>query len=317
MTEAPALDDIRRLLRCMLRIRRFEERVAARYPEQQMRTPVHLCIGQEAVAAGVCLALGQEDVVCSTHRSHGHYLAKGGSMPALAAELYGRSTGCASGRGGSMHVIDVAAGVAGTSAIVGGGIPLAVGMALAFALRREPRVAVAFLGDGAADEGVFFESLGLASLRRLPVLFVIENNGFATASPLANRRRCPELHRLAEPHGIPGEGLDGNDALAVLDAARRAVDRARRGEGPTVLEAVTCRWKGHVGPQPDTARPAAELAAWMARCPIAQLCQRLPEGTSGELAAMEQAVAEEIDDAFAVALASPYPDPATLLDEVW
>ncbi|GAB7081040.1 thiamine pyrophosphate-dependent dehydrogenase E1 component subunit alpha [Megalodesulfovibrio paquesii] len=305
------------LLRTMLRIRLFEERVAARYAEQEMKTPVHLYIGQEAVAAGVCLALQPEDMVFSTHRSHGHYLAKGGDMPRLTAELYGRATGCASGRGGSMHVIDVDAGVAGSTAIVGGGLPLATGAALAFAIRHEPRVSVVFFGDGAADEGSFYESMALAALRRLPVLFVLENNGLATASPLANRRVQPDLFRLAEPHGIPALQVDGTDAPAVFAAASDAVTRARNGEGPTLLEALTCRWMAHVGPLPNTSLPSEVLEAWQARCPIYRLRNQLPAEDAGAIRQMEAEIAAEIDTAFAFALASPFPDPATLLDEVW
>lgn len=299
----------RSLYREMLRIRRFEERIAALYPEQEMKCPVHLCIGQEAVAAGVCAHLGDEDYLFGTHRSHGHCIAKGLPLRDLAAELYGRVTGCAGGQGGSMHLVDAAHRIPGTSAIVGGSIPLGVGAALALDLRGEAGVAVTFFGDGAVDEGAFYESLNFAALKRLPVLFVCENNLYATASRRSARQPALPIADRARPFGIPGERADGNDAAAVYRTAREAVRRARAGEGPTLLEFETYRWKAHVGPDAD-GRPEAEVALWRGRCPLERLARDLiADGLAvpTDLDAWEAIVADEVDDAFVFAKSSPFP----------
>ncbi len=242
------------LYRRMLLLRLAEEKVAALYPQQEMRSPVHLYIGQEAVAAGVCANLKTTDYALGSHRSHGSYLAQGGSLKAMFAELYGRRDGCAAGRGGSMHMVDESVGFLGTSALVGGTIPMAVGAAWSARLRGTDAVAACFFGDAAVEEGVFTESLNLAALHRLPVLFVCENNLYATCTPLAPRQpaAAAEIRRRGEPFGIPGVRVDGNDVLAVHEAAATAVARARKGEGPTLLECMTYRWKGHVGPDADT-----------------------------------------------------------------
>ena len=267
------------LFREMLLIRRFEEKIIELYPEQQMRTPVHLCIGQEAVAAGVCAHLRREDTIFSTHRNHGHCLAKGMEPRKLLAEFYGKKTGCSGGRGGSMHPADPSVGIPGTSAIVGGGIPLAVGAAWAARMQGKSQVAVTFFGDGATEEGTFHESLNFAALKKIPVIFVCENNGYATASPFASRQPAHiPIADKAAGYGIPGVRLDGNDVEEVYRAAGEAVSRARQGQGPTLIEALTYRWMAHVGPVDDTAsghRPAAELAEWRQRCPVQRLRRRL------------------------------------------
>lgn len=231
----------------MLRIRRLEEEIAEAYKEQEMRCPTHLSIGQEAAAVGVCAALKTDDVIFSTHRCHAHYLAKGGDPRRLLAELYGKKTGCAGGKGGSMHLIDEAVGMLGSSSIVGASVPLAVGAALAFSMQGSDSVAVAFLGDAGVEQGVFHESLNFAALKKLPVLFVCENNLYATQSPLTNRHAEDNIYKLGEVYGIPGEQLDGNDVLAVYKAAVKAIERCRQGRGPTLLELMTYRWREHVG----------------------------------------------------------------------
>lgn len=319
---APNSDERLRLYRTMLRIRLFEDRIAELYPEQEMRCPVHLCTGQEAIAAGVCAHLRDEDPIFGTHRSHGHCIAKGMPLRPIAAELYGRSTGCAGGRGGSMHLVDPERGIPGTTAIVGGTLPLAVGAALAFSLRRETRVAVAFFGDGAVDEGTFHEGLNFAALRKLPVVFVCENNFYATNSPQRARQPDVAIADRASAYGLPGACADGNDAEAVHALAGEAVGRARRSGGPTLLEFRTYRWKGHVGPTSDVesgARPAEEHAEWLERCPVERLRGNLAaEGVLDDAttAALLLEAREEVDDAFGFARRSPLPDPGEVLAHV-
>ena len=252
----------------MTRIRRAEEAIVARYPEQEIRCPTHLSIGQEAVAVGVCQALSEQDVVLSGHRCHAHYLAKGGSLRRMFAELYGKATGCCGGKGGSMHLASPETGMLGASAIVAGTVPIAVGAALAAALRGSDDVSVAFFGDAGIEQGVTHESLAFAALRRLPVVFVCENNLYATLTPLSKRQVSADVWPRAVAHGLPGVSVDGNDVLAVYEAAAHAVARARAGDGPTFIEAKTYRWREHVGPNFDVElgyRTQAELDAWMAR----------------------------------------------------
>ena len=307
----------------MLRIRRFEEKIVDVYCDQDMKTPVHLYIGQEAVAAGVCANLRREDYVFSTHRSHGHYLAKGGDMRSLMAELYGRSTGCSRGKGGSMHVVDPQAGVCGSTAIVGGNIPLSVGAALAFAMQKNKRVAVSFFGDGAVDEGAFHESLNFAALKQLPVVFVCENNFYATHSHQSKRQAHDHIHKLSRYYLMPGVRVDGNNVVKVFGVAQEAVKRARTGHGPTLIECRTFRWKGHVGPECDIKlgyRTQEELDAWMRKCPVRRLEKKLlKRGTlkKPELDRMIREIDGEIHDAYLFGKRSPHPKANELLEDVW
>jgi acetoin:2,6-dichlorophenolindophenol oxidoreductase subunit alpha len=306
----------------MVLIRQCEERIADLCDLGEVRCPCHLCIGQEAIAVGVCSALSETDYVWGGHRSHGHYLAKGGDLKALVAEILGRSTGCAGGRGGSMHLIAREVGILGTVPLVAATIPLAVGAALAAKLRRDARVSVAFFGDGATEEGHFHESLNLAGLHRLPVIFVCENNFYASHLHLGERHAFDNLHKMGEPHGVPGERMDGNDVLAVYDATALAVERARRGDGPTLLECRTFRWRGHVGPAPDLdvgVRRRDELSIWYERDPIALVARRLvADGASAEeLERVTDEVHAMVEDAIAFARSSPYPAPETLSDHVY
>ena len=297
------------LYRTMVRIRMVEEEIARLYPEGDMRSPTHLYVGQEAVAAGVCSALERRDVLVSYYRSHGWYLAKGGALAALIAEMFGRATGCSGGWGGSMHLIDVEAGVMGSSAIVAGGLSHGVGTALADRLLGRSTVSVVAFGDGAVEEGAFHECLNFASLRRLPVVFVCENNLWAALTPLGARQPHGDIHRRADGYAMAGEVVDGNDVLAVRESAARAVRRARAGQGPTLLECRTSRWLEHCGPGDDVAvglRSAEDVAAWKARCPIARL---RPLVTDVEDAAIRRAVAREIDDAATRARHAPWPVP--------
>jgi TPP-dependent pyruvate/acetoin dehydrogenase alpha subunit len=311
---APSRALLESLYRRMLLLRLAEEKVAELYPQQEMRSPVHLYIGQEAVAAGVCAHLTPKDYVFGSHRSHGCYLAQGGSLKAMFAELYGKRAGCAAGRGGSMHMIDEAAGFMGTSALVGGTLPMAVGAAWAASLRKTDAVGVSFFGDAAVEEGVFSESLNFAALKRLPVLLVCENNLYATNTPLEDRQPPGEIRRRGEPFGVPGVRVDGNDVLAVYAAAGEAVARARKGGGPTLLEAMTYRWKGHVGPDGDAHlgyRSQAEVDAWMARCPIRALEPPL-RAAGGKPEEIRAGVARDVAEAVAFGQAAPFPDPAEL-----
>jgi pyruvate dehydrogenase E1 component alpha subunit len=303
----------------MLRIRALQLRIESLYHEDEMKTPVHLCIGQEAVAAGVCLRLSPEDTVSSNHRGHGHYLAKGGDLKGLVAELFCRETGCSRGRGGSMHLVDRAAGLPGSSSIVGGGIPIGTGLALAMLREGKGRVSVVFFGDGAADEGVLYECVNFALLKRLPVLFVYEDNGYSVCSAVA-ARHPGELPFHAVPRERLGGGtVDGNDAEAVYAAAGEAVERARRGGGPSFLECRTYRMRGHAGSGSDAHlgyRPAGEVEAWEKRDPVLLLRERLE--AAGELPpetlrATEGEIAAELDEAFRFARTSPLPRREDLL----
>lgn len=316
------MDELIAMYRMMLRIRRFEEKAAELVEAKEIRTPCHLYIGQEAIATGVCAALRCDDLIWGGHRSHGHYLAKGGDLRAMMAELYGKAAGCSRGRGGSMHLVAPEVGVPGTVPLVAATIPLAVGAGLAFKLRRESRVSVAFFGDGAAEEGHFHESLNLASLYRLPVLFICENNLYASHMHLLQRRAQDNIHKAGEAHGLPAECLDGNDVQVAHGAARRAVSRARNEEGPTLLEFRTYRWRGHVGPSWDMdvgVKRKDELKQWLEKDPIARARQILSEaGMSAEaLECIGREVADEVEGAVRFARQAPYPDEGDLLAHVY
>ncbi|BBL70627.1 thiamine pyrophosphate-dependent dehydrogenase E1 component subunit alpha [Methylogaea oryzae] len=302
------------LYRQMLRIRRIEEAIADRYPAQEMRCPVHLSIGQEAVAVGVCAALEQRDGVFSGHRAHAHYLAKGGDLTAMLAEIYGLDAGCCHGVGGSMHMIDLRAGFLGAVPIVGATLPLAVGAAWAARLRGEDKVVAVFFGDGTFEEGVVHESVNFAVLHSLPVLFVCENNLYACYTRLPDRQPPRPIHGVAAAHGCITLTADGNDVEAVHQAARTAVGQLRSGSKPYFLECATYRWREHCGPELDDHlgyRPAGERQDWEAHCPLRRLAPRLSAGGT-DLDRLESEVAAEIESAFAAALASPPPRPADL-----
>jgi pyruvate dehydrogenase E1 component alpha subunit len=306
----------------MHRIRLFEEMLATLIEAGEIKTPCHLYIGQEAVATGICAALGQDDTVWGCHRSHGHYLAKGGDMNALMAEILGKATGCSMGRGGSMHVFDLRVGILGTVPLVGATIPLATGAALAYKIQKQARVSVAFFGDGATEEGVFHESMNLAAAQRLPVVFVVENNLYASHLHILERRGQDNIAMSAGAHGMAGKVLDGNDVEAMRRAAQEAVARAKNGEGPTLLEARTFRWRGHVGPSWDMdvgVQRNDMLQEWLPRDPIAQTRARLLTlgGTSRELDALVAQAQAEVDASVRFARESQYPDPETVSDHVF
>lgn len=315
ISETPPLPEalLRSMHLDMVRIRVFEERVADLIEAKEIECPTHLCIGQEAVAVGVCESLRGDDYVFGNHRSHGHYLAKGGGMPALMAELYCKATGCSRGRGGSMHLFAGEVGLVGTVPMVAATIPIAVGAGLSAVMNESDRVSVAFFGDGSTEEGVFHESLNFAVLKSLPVVFVCENNFMASHLPLRERRPVDNLHAFAVPYGIPGYRVDGNDVAAVHLAAKEAVQRARSGGGPSLIECRTYRWRGHVGPRWDLdmgIRDRDELQFWMARCPIRSVEEKLIERgilSAANLAGIRARVSEEVEAAVHFARQSPYP----------
>jgi len=312
-----------RMLREMLRIRTIEETLADRYAEQEMRTPTHFSIGQEAVAVGVSAALGLEDVAYSGHRCHAHYLAKGGDLRAMVAELYGRETGAARGRGGSVHLSAPEVGFIAASAILGQTMAAATGSAWAFSMDGAPRVAVCYFGDGAAEEGIFHETLNFASVKRVPVVFVCENNLYSTHTPLAVRQPAGiAIWERALSYQMPAEHADGNDVFAVRNAAERAVQSARAGKGPYFLEFSTYRWREHVGPNWDYDagyRTKSEVDAWMERCPIKHAKARLIDQgacTEHDVATWQRQFQDEIEAAIAKAKArsDPFPSVDELMD---
>src|SRR3954451_11044476 len=308
-------DRLLSLYRTMLLIRRCEEQLAKSHQRGLIHGACHTYVGQEAIAAGVCAHLETEDVVFSTHRGHGHALAKGLPPRELIAELYGRATGCSRGRGGSMHLFAPEVGLMGTSGIVGPCILQAAGAAYSFKLMRSDRVAVAFFGDGAVNNGAFHEGLNMASIWNLPVLFVCENNQFATEVPFSYASANPSVAARGDVYGMPGFEVDGNDVLAVFEAAEEAVRRARSGGGPTLLECRTYRTRPHAEGMGDyTYRTREEVEAWKERCPIAYLRAEIAEANLLEPAELER-IDREIDalveDAQRFAEGSPWPDPAT------
>lgn len=302
------------LLREMLAIRLVEETMAARYGEQEMRCPVHLSVGQEGTAVGVCQALERTDRVFSTHRCHAHYLAKGGDLRAMLAEIYGKAAGCIGGRGGSMHLTDPDQGMIASVPIVGSSIPLAVGAALADRIDRRDRVSVAFFGDASVEEGVFHESANFASLNRLAVLFVCENNLYSVYTPLDQRQPPRPIAEVARAHAMAAMSADGNDVEAVLRVSREAVAHARSGSGPVFLLLDTYRWREHCGPNYDNHigyRTEAEYAAWKERCPIERLRAKLERTGALDAARMARLTEElqrDIDAAFDFAKAAPLPE---------
>jgi TPP-dependent pyruvate/acetoin dehydrogenase alpha subunit len=306
-----------RLYRSLYRIRRVEEEVARAYPTDKIKSPVHLSIGQEAVSVGVCEALRPTDVVFGTYRGHALYLAKGGDLNAMVAELYGKATGCARGKGGSMHLVDPAAGVMGTSAVVGTTIANAAGYAYALKTRRSDAVVVSFFGDGATEEGVFAETLNFASLKSLPVLFVCENNGYAIHTSQAKRQGRPDIAARAEAHGIPADRLDGSDVVGLLERTRQVLAGMRALGGPHFFEVKTYRLREHVGPGRDFGlgyRAAAEAEAWAANDPVKRLAAALPDA---ERTRIEQEVEAEVAAAFAFAEASPFPTAGELMTDIY
>jgi pyruvate dehydrogenase E1 component alpha subunit len=306
----------------MVRIRRFEESSGKLVETGEMPGFLHLYVGQEAVAAGVMSVLTDDDQITSTHRGHGHAIAKGAEFRPMFAELYGKTTGYCKGRGGSMHIVDMGRGMLGANAIVGGGIPIAVGAGFASQYRGDGTVAVSFFGDGATNIGAFHEAVNMAAVWDLPVIFVIENNGYAEFTSQERHMKLTDIAERAASYGIPGVIVDGMDALAVREVAAAAVERAKRGEGPTLIEAKTYRFFDHQGIKGMRIpyRDPAEVEAWKSRDAI-----RLIEAigverglvTAEEFERIWAEVEADIEDGIAFARTSPDPDPADILDDVY
>ena len=316
-------DGLKWMLFTMIRIREFEEQIAILVQQGDIITPCHLYTGQEAIATGVCYALKNDDYLFGTHRSHGHYIAKGGDLKAAMAEIFGKRTGCSKGHGGSMHLVSPEVGILGTSSIVGGSMGVAVGAALAESIRRSEKVSVVFHGDGVPEEGIWHEAANFSALKCLPIIFVCENNLYCTHMPLNQRRVKDNIHDIAKEHGLESTVVDGNNVLEVYYAARDAIRRARREQGPSFIECRTYRWRGHVGPNYDVdlgLRSQDELNAWMARCPIKHFSNFLVNNgviSSVELKEMRQEVSTEINEAVSYAKRSPFPDVSDLTKYVY
>lgn len=325
-TTTPSIDDLGtdpvEVFQTMTRIRTFELKLSALFKRGKLPGFVHLCAGEEATAAATCAELEPGDRVSSTHRGHGHLLAKGADPRRMMAEIYGRVDGYCKGMGGSMHIMDFSLGILGANGIVGAGIPLATGAALADSYLGRESVNVAFFGDGAANSGVFPEAMNLAAIWKLPVIYVCENNGY-TEWMRSETITAGKLFERATPFGIPSRQIDGNDVLAIRAAVREAVDRARAGEGPTFIEMMTYRWLAHnegeeafSGPY----RPKAEIEMWRTRDPISRYRDVLlatGAADGDELARIESAVHDEIEEAVAFAEASPFPDVSQATDFVF
>ncbi len=319
-------DLLKKLFQMMIRIRVFEDSLIAPILTREIHTPCHLYSGQEAVAVGLNTCLSRNDYIFGNHRSHGHYLAKGGSLNDIAAEIYCRESGCSRGRGGSMHLIAPEVGMMGSAPIVAGTISLAVGAAMASSIRDDGRVSVSFFGDGATGEGVLYESLNFAALKKLPIIFACENNLYATHMPIRECRINRPIHKIAEPFGIDNYAVDGNDVLQVYEASKKAVKICRNGGGPVFIEFLTYRYRGHVGPDDNIQglhtdiRPPEELAQWLANDPIKKFERYLLERhlmNEQELQCIKNDVEKEVQEARIYAENSPRPKPQEVKNDVF
>jgi pyruvate dehydrogenase E1 component alpha subunit len=308
------------LYRKMVEIREVEEALIRLFAEGRMPGFIHSYIGEEATGVGVCAALRSDDYITSTHRGHGHILAKGGDLSRFMAEVFGRRTGYCGGKGGSMHIADFEIGILGANGVVGGGIPIAAGAACSSVLATQDRVAAAFFGDGAADIGSFHESLNLAAIWKLPVVFVCENNGYADFISTQDHMLIEHISERAAAYGIPGVTVDGNDVLSVYEAALEAVQRARAGDGPTLFEAVTYRWRGHYEGDPQPYRADDEVAQWRERDPIKRFREQLFELgilSDADVQTIQEEVQAAIERAVVFAESSSMPDPSAALTDVY
>lgn len=321
-SELAALDEpaLALALHRMHLIRKFEETAEQSYMRGLVHGTMHLSIGQEASAVGATLHLVPDDYILSTHRGHGHCIAKGADVARMLAEFFGKETGYCRGRGGSMHIADIDTGNLGANGIVGGGLPIAVGVGMGIRAQRQARVCMVFFGDGAANEGAFHESLNMAAIWKLPIVFLCENNKYGMSMDVARAMAVPNVADRAAAYAMPGATVDGNDLPAVAAAAREAIERARAGLGPSLLECKTYRWRGHSKSDRNLYRTREEIDAWKERDPIARLeAELVAQGrfAPDALAAIRAQAQEAIDDALEFAKASPSPDPADLTRDVY
>ena len=308
------------MYRQMLTIRFFEEKVFELYGQNLVPGTIHLYAGEEAVAVGVCANLRRDDYITSTHRGHGHCIAKGAKLDKTMAEILGRKTGYCKGKGGSMHIADFSIGMLGATAVVGAGIPIAAGAGLSIKLRGTDQVVACFFGEGASNQGTFHEGINLAAVWGLPVVFVCENNLYAMGTRQSRVMAIENIADRAVAYGIPGVAADGNDVLAVFEAARVAVERARRGEGPTLIECKTYRQKGHSRFDAASYRPKEEVESWLKKDPVARFQTKLLEMnvlTEAEAQKMVQEAKKVVDEATKFALDSPFPEPEEALEDVY
>lgn len=308
------------LFRTMVKIRRFDETVIQLYADGEIPGFMHLYIGEEAVAAGVCAALNKSDYITSTHRGHGHCIAKGGRPDYMMAELFGRKTGYCKGKGGSMHIADLDIGILGANGIVSGGIPTAVGAAVGIQYQDDDRVAVSFFGDGATNVGQFHEACNLASIWELPVIFVCENNLFAQTTPRTEHQKIKDVAARAVAYDMPAVTVDGNDVIEVYQASKEAVKRARDGGGPTFIECKTYRWRGHWEGDPQPYRTQDEVKEWKLKCPITRFRRYLIENKvmlNQDLESIDKIIEDELQEAVEFARISPFPEPEEALDDVY
>lgn len=303
----------------MLKIRFFEERTSQLFAEQKLPGFVHLYIGEEAIAAGVCACLTDEDYITSTHRGHGHLIAKGGKLDLMMAELFGRSTGYCKGKGGSMHIADIDLGILGANGIVGAGQPISTGAAFALKYLEKDSVAVCFFGDAASNRGTFHESLNMASVFKLPLVFICENNNFGISNPQSNHMTLTDVADRASAYAIPGVVVDGNDVVAVYEAAAEAVGRARRGDGPSIVECKTWRHHGHFEGDPAIYKDPKDQEDWLKKDPIPRIeeeLKKLKYATAKDIENLRDKVNAEVDAAVKFAEESPYPEVEELLTDV-
>ena len=301
----------------LLRIRLVEERIVREYPTDKIKSPIHLSIGQEPVSVGVCQALLENDVVFGTYRSHALYLAKGGDINAMIAELFGKVTGCGRGKSGSMHLVDVDSGVMGTSAVVGTTIPNAVGYAQALRYQKSNSIVVCFFGDGATEEGVFFESLNYAALNSVPILFICENNKYAIHTGQEIRQSSLDLIGKVQAFSIPARTIKNNDVYSIYYAATESVEKIRSGHSPEFLECMTYRWLEHVGPREDFEldyRSKSELEPWIQQDSVTQLAEKIDSNSVNKIV---RDIELEIDEAFNFAERSPFPDSTELMSHLY
>ncbi len=303
----------------MLRIRSFEEKAVSLFNEGLIRGPMHVYTGEEAIAVGACSNLRPEDYIISTHRGHGHCIAKGGNFKKMMAELMGKATGYCKGKGGSMHIADLEIGILGANGIVGGGFGIAPGAGLSAKLRGTDQVTICFFGDGSTNQGVFHESLNMSAIWDLPVIYLCENNLYGLTGPASEMLPITDVADRAKSYGIPGEIVDGNDVFAVYNSVKKAIERAKKGKGPTLIEAKTYRWEGHFVGDPCVYREKSEVEEWKKKCPLKKFNKYLQENdyaTGKELDELKEKVKAELNEAVEYARKSPEPELDILYEDV-